>query len=80
VFVNQLIGFSSQDEAEIVEALKDPFQLTAGGQFDAHPNSIFSNLVEKLILHVHLVFDHVGSPSSPEKVAARMEPSYAPRR
>ena len=73
MLVDQLIGLSPQEEAEIIEALDDPFQFTASGQFDGHPNSIFSNLVEKLILDADLILDHVGLPSSPEKVAERME-------
>jgi hypothetical protein len=72
MLVDQLVGLSPQDEAEIIEALNDPFQSTASGQFDGHSNPIFSNLVEKLILDAHLILDHVGLPSSLEKVAERM--------
>jgi hypothetical protein len=73
MLVDQLVGLSSEDKTEIIEALDDPFQFATSGQFDGHTNAIFSDLVEKLILDVHLIFDHVGLPSSPEKVAERME-------
>jgi hypothetical protein len=70
MLVDQLVGLSSEDKTEIIEALDDPFQFATSGQFDGHTNAIFSDLVEKLILDVHLIFD---LPSSPEKVAERME-------
>ena len=57
MLINQMIGLSAKDEAEVIETDDDPLELTASDKFDGHSISIPAKLVEKLILNVNLVLD-----------------------
>ncbi len=58
MLINQMIGLSTKDKAEVIETDDDPLELTASDKFDGHSISIPPKLVEKLILNVNLVLDH----------------------
>lgn len=66
MLVNQLVGLSPEDDAEIIKAQDDPFDLMARGQFDFHAFPISPDTIEKLILDIDLILDH-AFPSPPQK-------------
>jgi len=66
MFVNQLIGLPPEDDAEIIKAEDDPFDLMARGQFDHHAFPISPDAIEKLILDINLILDQ-AFPSPPQK-------------
>ena len=58
MLINQMVGLSPEDDAEIIKAQDDPFDPMAGGQFDRHVFPISPDTIEKLILDIDLVLDH----------------------
>ena len=68
MLINQMVGLSPEDDAEIIEAEDDPFHLATRGQLDQDMFPIPADSVEKLILNVHLVFHHAMDPPLPQKV------------
>ncbi len=62
MFIDQLVSFPSKDETEIIKTEDDPFDLTAGSQFDNHVASVSPNPVEKLVLNINLSLHHGSLP------------------
>ena len=58
MFINQMVGLSPEDNAEIIKAQDESFDLMAGGQFDRHVFPISPDTIEKLILDIDLILDH----------------------
>jgi len=71
MLINQMVGLSPEDDAEIIKAQDDPFDLMAGGQFDRHVFPISSDTIEKLILDIDLILDHaLPSPSQKDLISS----------
>ena len=66
MLINQMVGLSPEDDAEIIKAQDDSFDLMAGGQFNRHVFPISPDTIEKLILDIDLILDH-AFPSSSKK-------------
>jgi len=66
MFIHQMVGLPPEDDAEIIKAQDDSFDLMAGGQFDRHVLPISPDTIEKLILDIDLILDH-ALPSSSQK-------------
>ena len=66
MFVNQMVGFSPEDDAEIIEAQDGSFDLMARGQLDHHMFTVSPDTVKKLILDIDLIFNH-AFPSLSQK-------------
>lgn len=62
MFVDELVCATLQNDAEIIEAYDMPFKFLPRGELYGHPDSLFSDLVEKLILHIDLTFCHEIAP------------------
>jgi hypothetical protein len=67
MFIDQLIRLSPDDNTEIIKAQDNPFDLMARGQFDHHRVTIPPDTIEKLILDINLILDHVLPPPLPQK-------------
>jgi hypothetical protein len=67
MFVNELVPLRPENEAEIVEAHDDSFDLLTTDEFYGYVASISSNPMKKLILDIDLILDHHPLISSPPK-------------
>jgi len=71
MLINQMVGLSPEDDAEIIKAQDDSFDLMAGGQFDRHVFPISPDTIEKLILDIDLILDHaLPSPSQKDLISS----------
>ena len=68
MFIDQLIRFSSKDDAEIIKAENHPFDLTARSQFHHDMFPIPPDAVEKLILDINLSLHHALAPLFPKRI------------
>ena len=64
MFVDQLIRFSPEDDAKIIETEDDPLELTTRGQLDRDMVAISPYAIEKLVLNIDLILHdcHLVSP------------------
>ncbi len=70
MLINQLVGLSPEDDAEIIKAEDDSLDLTARGQFDHHAFPISPDSIEKLVLDIDLILDHAfPSPSQKDLIS-----------
>ena len=67
MLIDELVRLAPQDEAEIVEAHDDSFDLLTADQLYGHTDSIPANPIEKLILNIDLILDHHPLTSSLQK-------------
>ena len=62
MFIDQLVTLPPKDETEIIKTEDDPFDFTAGSQFDNHMASFSPNPIKKLILNIDLSLRHGSLP------------------
>jgi hypothetical protein len=67
VFIDQFVSLASKNDTEIVKTVDDPFEFATGGQLHNDMAPIPPDPVEKLILYIDLILQHIFSPPLSKK-------------
>ena len=71
MLIDQLIRLSPEDDAEIVKAKNDSFDLMARRQLDHHMLSVSPDTIKKLVLDIDLILHHSLLSSSRKDLTSR---------